>query len=323
MVLFLRAAFIGLTMATTMAVAHSEAAEFPNRPIRIVIGFGAGVGLDVNTRFMAEMLEKDLGQSVTIENKPGASGMIAANTVRSAPKDGYTLLVINNQHYTNKIIYKNISYSDDDFIPISGGGFSTMTLATSKELPVNSVKELIEFGKQKPNNLRYAYWGTGGSPQILAKKMEEISKMQMLGVAYKDSGPANADLVAGRVSLFFTSLAQALPLYDGKQVNLLAISAPQRLPNLPDVPTFTESGLIGMPNPWWGYAAPAGTPRDVVEKLHRAILKVVSSAEFREKLARSGSTPMPTETPEKLVEFVKQDFMRWEPIIRGLDIRIE
>jgi tripartite-type tricarboxylate transporter receptor subunit TctC len=311
-----------MTIALCATAGAARADEFPSRPIHIVIGFPPGIGIDLNARILAQLLSTDLGQSVIVENRPGAAGMIAAQLVLHAPRDGYTLLAINNQHYNNELMYSSVSYKKDDFIPVAGGSIVSMVLMTSKALPAASLSDVIRIAKDKPGEVSYGYWGAGGSPQILAKKLEASSGISLLGIGYKEAANAMPDLIAGRISLFFTSVTQGLPLYKSSVVNFLAVGSPKRLPGLPDVPTFAESGLAEMPDAWSGYAVPAGTPPAVVDKLTAAITNATSTPEYRERLAETGTVPLVMESRAAFSAFVDDEFERWASVIRPLNLHL-
>ncbi len=248
--------------------------------------------------------------------------MLAAQAVMHSPKDGYTILAINNQHYNNELMYSTVTYKKSDFIPIAGGGIPTIAMMVSKTFPANTVQEFVKVAKTKPGEISYGYWGAGGSPEILAKKLETSNGISLVGIGYKEAANAMPDLIAGRISLFFSSVAQGLPLYKSGLVNFLAVGAPQRLPTLPDVPTFAEAGLTEMPDAWSGYAAPAGTPPEVVEKLWLAITKVTATPEYRSKLAETGTVPLVTESRAAFDAFIDQEYQRWASVIRPMNLHL-
>ena len=313
-----------LLVALALAgIAAAQAQEFPVKPVRIVVGFGPGVGIEVSTRILAELVGRELGQPVLVENRPGAATMLAANQVAQAPKDGYTLLLLNIQQYNNHLLFRNVTYKPADFLPIAPGGILSMVMATSKTLPVKTAREFVEHARSNPGKLNYGYWGAGGSPHLLATRMETVSGLKMQGVGYKDPGQATADLVSGRIQLFFTSATHGLSLMQAGQANIVAVGTPGRMARLPDVPTFIESGVEGMPSPWWGYAAPAGTPPDVVARLERAFRAALATPRYQQMLADSGSIPLVAETPAKFNEFIERESERWAAAIRPLNLQLD
>ena len=318
-----RAATFALLATALLGAAPAQAQEFPNRPIRIVVGFGAGIGMEVSTRLLAELMAQEIGQPVIVENKPGAATMIAATAVASAPKDGYTLLMLNNQTINNSLLYKKVPYKNSDFVPIAAGGLVSMVMAVSKTVPATTGREFIDYAKANPGRIFYGFWGAGGSPHLLAARLAASAGLDLQGVGYKDPAQATADLVTGRIQLFFTSATHGLGLLNAGHARIVAVGTLKRLPNLPDVPTFVESGIEGMPNPWWGYAAPAGTPPDVLRKLERAIKAAVNSPRYQAMLAQTGSVPLAADSPAKFQEFIDRDQEKWAAAIRPLKLELD
>ena len=318
-----RAAVHLLAAVMASAATCSLAQDFPNRPIRIVVGFGPGIGMDVTTRMLADVISKDQGIPVLVENKPGAATMLATNYVAQSAKDGYTLLTINNQQYNNPLIYRNVSYKNSDFIPITPGGLVSMVMAVSQSVPAKTAREFIDYAKANPDNVFYGYWGAGGSPHLMAAMLEKSAGIKMRGVPYKDSGQATSDLAAGRIHLFFTSVTHGLPLHQSGNVRIIAVGTPQRLPALADVPTFSESGIEGVPNPWWGYAAPAGTPKEVVQALERILGKGTASPRYQALLAQTGSFPLSMKSPDEFETFIGRQTDLWGSVIRPLKLQLD
>ena len=297
--------------------------EFPQRPIKIVAGFGPGVGIEVSTRILAELMSKELGQPVTVENRPGAATMIAANQVAQAPKDGYTLLLLNIQQYNNPLLFRTVSYKASDFTPIAPGGMLSLVMAVSKTLPVKTARQFIELARASPGKFNYGYWGAGGSPHLLVTRIQALSGLQMEGVAYKDPAQATTDLATGRIHLFVTSATHGLSLMQAGQAQIVAVGTAKRLAKLPDVPTFAESGIEGLPSPWWGYGAPAGTPPEVVAKLESAIRAATATPRYRQMLSDTASEPLSFESPARFKEFIDQQTELWAAAIRPLKLALE
>lgn len=306
---------------TAASISHAD--EFPNRPIKIVVGFGQGVGIEVTTRLLGDLVAKELGQPVIIDNKPGASTMIAANYVAQAPKDGYTMLLLNVQQYNNHLMYQNVQYKNSDFTPVALGGLLSIVMATSKGMPATSVQEFISYTRNNPGKVNYGYWGVGGSPHLMAARMEAISGLEMKGIGYKNPAQATTDLVSDRIQLFFTSATHGLSLLQAGHANILAVGTPERMSKLPDTPTFSESGIQNMPNPWWGYAVPAGTPPDVVQKLRTAFLKAMTNPSYQKWLAESGSVPLALDKQEDIDAFIVTETERWADAIRPLNLKLD
>ena len=300
-----------------------QAQEFPSRTIKIVVGFGPGSALETSTRALADLASKELGQPVVVENKPGAAAMIAANQVAQAPKDGYTLLLLNVQQYNNALLFKNVSYKPGDFTPIIAGGLVSLAMATTKSLPVKNAREFVAYAKANPGKLNYAHLGPGGSPQLLATRLGQVNGLQFQGVAYKDQAQSTTDLASGLIHFMFTSVNHARAMQQAGHANIIAVSSPKRLPVLPDVPTLSESGIEGMPAPWWGYAAPAGTPTAVIARLERAFRAAMAMPRYQEILASTGSLPLDFESPTKFAEYIERETERWATAIRPLNLPLE
>ena len=318
-----RAAMHAIALAIAGAAMPAQAQEFPNRPIRIVVGFGPGIGMDVTTRMLADVVTRDQGIQVLVENKPGAATMLAANHVAQSPKDGYTLLAINNQQYNNPLLYKNVAYKNSDFTPVAAGGLVAMVMAVSKAVPAKNAREFVDHAKANPKKVFYGYWGAGGTPHLMAAMLEKSAGIEMEGVAYKDSGQATSDLAAGRIQLFFTSVTHGLPLHQAGHVNIIAVGTPQRLPALAEVPTFAESGITGVPNPWWGYAVPAGTPKEVVQALERILNKGIASPRYQALLAQTGSAPLTLASQYEFQAFIERQTELWGSVIRPLKLQLD
>ena len=316
-----RTALSVLPFALAPTVLHAQ--EFPSRPIKIVVGFGPGSALEASTRALADLASKELGQQVVVENRPGAAAMIAANQVAQAPKDGYTLLLLNVQQYNNALLFRNVSYKPSDFTPIIAGGLVSLALATTKSLPVNNVREFIAYAKANPGKLNYGHLGPGGSPQLLATRLEQGNGLQFQGVAYKDQAQSTTDLATGRIHFMFTSVNHARTMQQAGHANIIAVSSPKRLSLLPDVATFSESGIEGMPVPWWGWAAPAGTPPAVIARLERAFRAAMAMPRYQETLASTGSLPLEFESPARFAEYIERETERWAVAIRSLNLPLE
>ncbi|MDM0069997.1 tripartite tricarboxylate transporter substrate binding protein [Variovorax sp. J31P207] len=319
-----RAVTLALFAAPFVGLAPALAErEFPSRPIKIVTGFGPGVGIEVSTRILADQLSKELGQPVIVENKPGAATMIAANQVAQAPKDGYTLLLLNVQQYNNPLLFRNVNYKPSDFVPIALGGTLSLVMVVSKALPVKNAHEFIELARANPGKFNYGYWGVGGSPHLMATRLQAVAGIKMEGVAYRDPGQASTDLAAGRIHLFITSATHGVSMMQAGQANIIAVGTQRRMAKLPETPTFAESGVQGMPSPWWGYGAPAGTPPEVVAKLERAFRAAIATPRYQQMLADTASEPLSFDTLDSLNEFIVQETERWASAIRPLNLKLE
>jgi tripartite-type tricarboxylate transporter receptor subunit TctC len=281
------------------ACAPAAAADnFPNRPIKILVGFPAGGPSDVPARIIAEKLRVSLGQTVIVENKTGASGMIALNEMLAQPRDGHTLLLCSYIDPINTVIYNKPSYKLSDVAPVTLVQKAYYAFTIANTLPANTLDEFIRYAKSRPGELNYGRVGSGSVTEFLAKKFEQLAGITMIGVTFRGTGPAMQEMVAGRLDFMVGPLAVTMPLYEGKKVKVLGMTSPERLAVAPDVPTLTEQGIKIVNYGWWGVCTGAGVPAPVVETLNRHIADAVASEEFRTTIGKSGAIPTSTSVAE-------------------------
>ncbi|MGY8527535.1 tripartite tricarboxylate transporter substrate binding protein [Paracidovorax citrulli] len=280
------AAGLGLTGT---ALAQPEGA-YPNRPIRIVIGFPAGGGADNTARLYGEALSKELRQPVIIDNKPGAGTTIAAETVARAAPDGYTLyLATASVMGSDKVLYKNIKYEPSDFIPITRLVSAPLVLAVNKDSGIRSVGELIERAKAKPGGLNYSSSGNGVITHLAGVHFSKLAGVQMTHVPYKGGAPSAQAVAAGDVQLTFATAPSIKPMIDTGKVIPIAVTSGNRSPANPDYPTIAESGVKGYDlTAWYGLFAPAKTPQEVVDKLFAATTKVMANPDLKRRFLAQG-----------------------------------
>jgi tripartite-type tricarboxylate transporter receptor subunit TctC len=285
--------------------AHAQA--YPTRPIHLVVGAPVASGMDLSVRILAERLREDLGQPVIVENRPGADGIIAARAVATAPPDGYTLLPSTNSQMTiNPILNRNLTYDPlRDFEPIAMFTRVPLVLVVNASLPVNSVAELVAYAKANPTLLNY---GSGSSVFMFSTEIfKSLAGIEMRQIPYNGIPPVVAGLLAGDVQVGIVNLAPALVHIKAGKLKALAVMNPTREPLLPDVPTLTEAGTRGYDVlVWLGMFAPAGTPPEIVARLHDAIVKAIAVPEVREKLLAAGMIPA-TSTPNALAATVRRE----------------
>ncbi len=290
--LLLRAmASIALAAFATLAPAQTP---YPSKPIRIVVPFPAGGTTDILARAVAQRLTETLGQSVVVDNRPGAGGNIGAELVAKAAPDGYTLLMGTvGTHAINASLYAKMPYDHvRDFAPIILVAGVPNVLVVNPALPVNSVQELIAYGKANPGKLNFASSGNGTSIHLSGELFKTMTGVQMAHVPYKGSSPALVDLMGGQVQLMFDNLPSALPQIKAGKLKALAVTSAQRSTALPDVPTVIESGLPGFEaSSWFGLLAPAGTPKDIIAKLNGEVAKWLASPGRQGKAGRAGRDP--------------------------------
>lgn len=310
-----------LMVSATVAVAPQvHAADYPNKPITLVVPFPAGSGTDAVGRIFGMELSTILGQQIIVENKPGANATIAASYVSRAKPDGYTLFVTTNtSHSAAPWLMKNVSYDPvKDFTPIARGGNLPFILVVNPKLPYKTVGELIDFARKNPGRVTYA---SGNSTGIVAgATLASRAKIDILHVPYKGTPQGLTDVVGGQVDFMFTDLASGLPFVQSGQLRALAVSTAERSAIVPDLPSMAESGVPDFDlNSWNGYFGPAGLPPEIVAKLNNAINQVVAKPEVRKRLAALGFDAF-SGTPEEFAGFVSDQRDLWGKLIRDAGI---
>jgi tripartite-type tricarboxylate transporter receptor subunit TctC len=268
-------------------------AAYPDKPVRIVVGFAAGGPTDVVARLFAEKLAQLNGQPFIVDNKPGAAAMIAATEVARAPADGYTLLMTATNHATSPAVLPKVPYdTQKDFAAIMLVAEGPHVLVVPANSPFNSVKDIVAAAKAKPNDLTYSSSGKGGTVHFAGAMFEEAAGVELIHVPYKGAAPAVQDLLAGQVQMSFASLASVSAQVRAGKLKLLAIAAPTRVADFPSVPTFAEAGYPTVSiSAWTGLLAPAKTPRAVLEKLAKDLQQIVAMPDVRQRLQTLGMTP--------------------------------
>jgi tripartite-type tricarboxylate transporter receptor subunit TctC len=314
--------FLACAAAVVAAVAPSSAAhaaDYPTKPITLVLGFAPGGPSDVVAKIVTRKMEQVLGQPIVIDHKPAASGAVASQTVARAEPDGSTLLLASSAMLSiNPQMYSNLGYDPvKDFQPISILGTQTSVIYVHPSLPVKSIADLIAYGNANPGKLNFA---TGGkaTPQHLAGELLKLrAKLNITHIPYKGTGPAIQDVVAGHVQVGISAAAPVVPQLEGGTLRAIAVTTAARTGILPNVPTVAEQGFPGFDaNAWHSIVAPAGTPADVVKKLHAAILASLNDPQTRKQLTELG-LDIVGDTPEEFRETLKADLPHWAEIIKA------
>jgi len=298
---------LGLLLASYAFTA--EAQNYPNRPVKLIVSIAAGSVADVIMRKAAAELAPKVGQQFIIENRGGASGIVAAQACAQAAPDGYTLCVIYHTTMSyNPLLFDKLPYDPDrDLVPVTRLFFLNVGLFVSAALPVNSVAELKKLAQEKPQSLNYATLGEGSFPDLFLRWLNNQWGTKIVGVPYKGGGPAAKALAANEVQLTQFGIGNFLGLIKSGHVKALAVSADKRSPLLPDVPTLAEAGLGGYPGQgWWGLAAPKGTPPDLVEQINHEFVALFSNPKFVDWLDHQAVVAAPT-SPAEFAAFLKQD----------------
>jgi len=299
---------------------------FPNKPLRIIVPFAPGGSTDIFARLVAERLAVSLAQPVTVENRAGASGNIGADAVAKSAPDGYTLLMATTGVMAiNNALFASMPYdAAKDFEPVIFIASITNVLAVANDLPAKSVTELVALAKKEPGKLTFASSGAGSSTHLSAELFKSMAGVDVVHIPFKGSGQALIDVVAGRVSMIFDNMPSALPHIKGGKLRALGVTGLKRSSALPEVPTIAEAGdkagLRGYDSlSWSGLAAPAGTPRDIVQRLNRETALILLAPEMGRKLAEQGAEAVGG-PPEAFAEHVRREREKWGRLVRERDI---
>jgi tripartite-type tricarboxylate transporter receptor subunit TctC len=316
--------FLGaVALAMSSVAAWTQVFPAPGKPVRIVVGFAAGGGTDIQARIVAQKLSQVLGASVVVDNKPGASTMLAAQEVARSAPDGHTILyTFNGTFAQNPHTFATVPYDPfKDFTPISLGARGSQILVMHNSVPANDLKEVVAYAKAKPGQLSIASFGVGTSSHIFAELLMRQAGVEMTHIPYKGTGDATRDLLAGTVQLMFDAGPTAVQNVRTGRLKMLGIVAEKRSPLLPEVPTFTEQGFSGIDlMGWLGYYGPAKLPPETVQKLNAALVKSLEDPEVKEKFA-IGVYEAISSSPEELAALTKDSYDRWGKIIRDLGIK--
>ena len=298
--------------------------NYPVRPVRLVVPSSPGGGTDISARIIAPKLSEYLGQQVVVDNRPGAGTMIGGEVVARAAPDGYTLLMGISTLAINPAIYRKVPYDAlRDFAPVSQAVALPNVLVAHPSLPVRSVKELIAFARARPGQLNFASAGLGTSPHLSMELFLSMTKLKMVHVPYKGSGPGVVDLVAGHVPLMMPNMLSALPHIKTGRLRALGVTSARRAAGAPDIPTIAEAGVPGYEAvQWYGVLAPAGTPRAIVTRLHAQIVRVLQLPDIRQRFSTDGAEAVGS-SPEEFTTFIRAETAKWAQVIKDAGIRPE
>jgi tripartite-type tricarboxylate transporter receptor subunit TctC len=311
--------FPGLFVA---AVAPASADTWPSRPIRLVVPFPPGGVTDVVARLVAQPLGEALGQSVLVENKPGASGLVGTDSVATAAPDGYTFLMFVDINTIFPSLVKTLRHDPQkSFAPVTVLGRGSHVLLAHPTLPVKTLPELIAYAKANPGTLSYASPGLGGAQNLSMEIIKNATGIEILHVPYKGGGQAIADIVSGQVKLGILGMAPALPHIKSGKLNALAVTGGKRAALLPDVPTVAEAAVPGFETAQWqGVCAPAGTPEAVIVRMHAELVRIMNSPAVVERLAAVGLDNSTSPTPDDFARLIAAELQRWPAVVKRAGI---
>jgi len=316
------AALFAATVLFGSSAAWSQ--PFPNKPIKLIVGFPPGGGSDAAARLLANALASKFGQPVVVENKAGANTIIATEFVKSQPADGYTLLFVSASFAINPSLYKLTYDIEKDFTPVGLVALVPLLLITNAESPAKSAGDLVAMAKKDPGKLTYASFGQGSAAHLAGELFLSMTGTQMLHVPFKGSAPAVTEVLGGRVTMMFPGVGSGLSLAKEGKLKGLGVSTAKRIAGAPEIPTVAESGVPGFEiSTWESVQAPAGTPPDVVAKINAAMKEVLATRELREKLIAIGLEPDGTKNPAETAAFVKSEMQKFAKIVKDRNIKVE
>ena len=316
--------YAGMLAAISMLAPHAAAQPYPAKPIRIVAPFPPASVADILARPIAQKMNETWGQPVLVDNRTGAAGNVGSELVAKSPPDGYTLLLGTiGTNAVNAALYAKLPYHVlKDFAPISQVATSYLLLVMHPTVPVRTVKDMITLAKSRPGQLNFGSAGVGTSPFLAGEMFKVMAGVSISHVAYKGSPQSAIDLVAGRLDLIFANSTAVLPFLRANRLRLIAISAAKRDPATPDVPTISETIPGFEVAPWWGLLAPAGTPREIVTRLHSETVRILALPDVKSHYANLGMTAV-SSTPEQFSAYIQSETLHWAKIVKAAGIKAE
>ena len=317
--------FLTAAIVATSLIAASAFAAYPDKPIRVVIGFPAGGPLDQHARLLTDRLQAVLGQPIIIDYKSGAGGTVGAQDVMKAPADGYTLMLANTGVMViNPAVYTKLPYNTlKDFTPIARTAMQPLALLVNPKVPANTLKEFIAYAKSKPGQVNYGSAGNGGISHLVPEMFKTATGLFMVHIPYRGSAPAFTDLMAGQVQFMAESIPQAANYHKQGKVRALAVTSKERNPALPDIPTVIESGIKGFEVVgFYGFLAPAGLPKDITAKLSDAFKQVMTSPDIRNRMVTQGADPAFLGSDE-FAQFLVSEMPRWAQAVKASGAKLD
>ncbi len=310
-----------LCVFSTVCAAQS----YPSKPIRLIVPFAPGGGVDLIGRIIAQKLQEAWGQPVIVDNRGGGGGNIGTDMVAKSPPDGYTLLMgyVGNLAI-NPFLFRKLPYDPvKDFSPISLAATAPNLLVAHPSVPANTVKDLVTLAKMKPGSLSYASAGNGTVGHMVAELFKSVTGIGIVHIPYKGNGPAVTDLLGGQVQLMFAAPGAVIPFVEVKKLKALAVASNQRLPELSDTPTFAEAGYPGVEaSGWYGVLTSTGTPRNIISALNKEIVRIMQLPDVKERLTVHGYKAV-TSSPEEFAQLIKSDLIKWQKVVKASGAKVD
>ena len=311
-----------VAMFTAVGVASGQS-SFPSKPVHIFVPYAAGGGVDILARTLGDVVSRHWGQTVVIENRPGAGGVVASQALATSPPDGYTLIVVASGHATNPFLYPKIPYDTfNDFAPISLLASSPNILLVRADSPFRTLGDMIAQARAKPGSLSFAHAGTGTSTHLAGELLKNLTGIDINAIPYKGGAPAINDLLGGQIPMSFNNGPESVGQIEAGTVRALAVTTASRASFLPDVPSMAETVPGYDTEVWWGLLGPAGMTRDLVEKLSHDFVAALNTEAVKERLTRLGASPIGS-SPQQFDAKIRADYKKWGPIIEAAGIKAE
>ena len=319
---WLKSAAVAVAMLGAGATASAQS-PFPSKPVHIFVPYAAGGGVDILARTLGDVVSKQWGQSVVVENRPGAGGLVASQALVASPPDGYTLIVVASGHATNPFLYPKIPYDTfKDFTPISLLGSSPNILLVRADSPFQTLADVIAQARAKPGSLSFAHAGTGTSTHLAGELLKNLAKIDLNAVPYKGGAPAINDLLGGHIPIVVQQRAGIAPQLEAGTLRALAVTTASRASLLPNVPSMAETVPGYDTEVWWGLLGPAGMPPDLVARLSKDFIAALNTDLVKERLAKLGASPIGS-SPKEFDAKICADYEKWGPIIKAAGMKAE
>ena len=316
---------MSITAAAMFAVGGLASAQspFPSRPVHIFVPYPAGGGVDILARTLGDVVSRQWGQSVVVENRPGAGGLVASQALVTSAPDGYTLIVVASGHATNPFLYPKIPYDTfKDFTPISLLASSANIFLVRADSPFKTLGDMIAQARAKPGSLSFGHAGNGTSTHLAGELLKNLAKIDMAAISYKGGAPAINDLLGGQIPMSFNNAPEALGQLQAGTLRALAVTTASRTPFLPNVPAISETVPGYDMEVWWGLLGPAGMPPDLVAKLSQAFVAALNTEPVKERLSKLGASPIGS-SPQQFDARIHAEYEKWGPIIKAAGVKAE
>jgi tripartite-type tricarboxylate transporter receptor subunit TctC len=316
--------FLASALALLAATGAVLAQSYPAGPVRVIVPFPPGGGVDGMGRLISQKLSEALGRQFVVDNRPGANGMIGSELAAKSAKDGYTLMINGANFVTTPSLYSKVTYDPvRDFEPVSLVALAPNVLVVHPSLPVKSVKELVALAKARPGQVNFAGSGSGSTPHLAAELFNTLANVRMIHVPYRGTGPAIVGLMSGEASVMFMPTTNAVPLVRAGRLRALAVTSRERVTAMPELPTVSESGLKGYESSqWYGMLAPAGTPVGVLSLLNSHVVKIMQAPDMRQRLTGEGLVAVGN-TREQFAAHVKSELTKWAKVIKDSGAKVD